>query len=134
MVQPAITPKKRALMPSTPLRRRLRGLGHALDSIVHVGKAGLTRSSVVHLTKALFDHELIKVKLEAECPDDRFVMADRLAEQPGVNIVQILGRTILIYKRHPQEPKFEGKSAAGAPAEPAPVPKRGRPQRLGRRR
>ncbi|MES1172386.1 MAG: YhbY family RNA-binding protein [Bacteroidota bacterium] len=102
-------PKKRALMPSTELRRRLRGHGHALEAIVHVGKEGVTRGLVTHLTLALFDHELVKVKLAAECPVDRFAVADKLAEEPGVNVVQILGRTILVYKRHPQKPRFEGK-------------------------
>jgi len=36
-------------------------------------------------------------------------VAERLAEEPGVNVVQILGRTVLLYKRHPQKPRFEGK-------------------------
>jgi len=134
MSQAATTPKKRALMPSTPLRRRLRGHGHALDSIVRIGKGGLTQAITIHLTKALFDHELVKVKLEAECPDDRFVMADRLGAEPGVNVVQILGRTILLYKRHPQEPRFEGKRAEGAPEAVPVVPKRGRPKTGSRRR
>jgi len=114
MSQPATTSKKRALMPSTPLRSRLRGHGHALDAIVRIGKAGVTPAITAHLTKALFDHELVKVKLEAECPDDRFTVADQLGEQPGVNVVQILGRTLLLYKRHPQEPRFEGPRAAGS--------------------
>jgi len=113
MSQPATTPKKRALMPSTPLRSRLRGHGHALDAIVRIGKSGVTRAITAHLTKALFDHELVKVRLEAESPDDRYTVADQLAEQPGLNVVQILGRTILLYKRHPQEPRFEGKRAEG---------------------
>lgn len=112
MSQPAVTPKKRALMPSTPLRSRLRGHGHGVDALVRIGKAGVTPAITAHLTRALFDHELVKVKLEAECPDDRYAVADRLAQQPGVNVVQILGRTILLYKRHPQEPRFEGPRAA----------------------
>jgi RNA-binding protein len=130
MSQPATTPKKRALMPSTPLRSRLRGHGHALDAIVRIGKAGVTRAITAHLTKALFDHELVKVRLEAESPDDRYRVADQLAEQPGVNVVQILGRTILLYKRHPQEPRFEGNRAEGgenAVAKPAkPIGRRSR--------
>src|SRR3569833_2780849 len=111
MSQPATSPMKRALMPSTPLRSRLRGHGHALDASVRVGKAGLTPAITAHLTKALFDHELVKIKLEAECPDDRYTVAVQLGEQPGVNVVQILVRTSLLYMRHPQEPRFEGMRA-----------------------
>jgi RNA-binding protein len=110
-VASAPNPKKRSLMPSTPLRRALRAHGHAMTAIVHLGKESVTPGVERHLVKALFDHELVKVKLAAECPLDRFTVAERLSAMPGVKIVQILGRTILLYKRHPQEPRFEGKRA-----------------------
>ncbi len=110
--QPPTSPKKRSLMPSTELRRRLRAHGHALSPIVHVGKEGVTPGLIGHLTLALFDHELVKVRMGTECPLDRFAVAEALAAVPGVSVVQILGRTILLYKRHPQEPRFEGKRAA----------------------
>ena len=112
----ATSPKKRSLMPSGDLRRKLRGHGHALSALVQVGKAGVTDGLVGQLTQALFDHELVKVKIGSECPTDRFAVADRLAEEPGVNVVQILGRTILLYKRHPKTPRFEGKRSAAASA------------------
>lgn len=113
---PPTSPKKRSLMPSTPLRRRLRGAGHALSALVRVGKEGVTPAVTKQLTQVLFDHELVKVKLEAECPADRFTVAERLGEEPGVNVVQILGKTILLYKRHPREPRFEGEKARAAGA------------------
>lgn len=109
--QPPTSKKKQALMPSTPLRRRLRAHGHALDPLVRIGKEGITPGLLRQLNHILFDHELGKVKLETECPVDRFAAAGVLAEQPGVNIVQILGRTILVYKRHPQNPRYEGAKA-----------------------
>ena len=123
-------------MPSSPLRSRLRGHGHALDAIVRIGKAGVTRAITAHLTKVLFDHELVKVKLEAESPEDRYTVADQLAEQPGVNVVQIVGRTILLYKRHPQEPRFEGKRANpgdDAATEPGKEPGKNTGRKGGRR-
>ena len=64
--------------------------------------------------QALADHELIKIKIGGESPSDRFAVADKLATEPGVSIVQIVGRVILAYKRHPKTPKFEGKRAKGA--------------------
>jgi len=112
----ATSPKKRSLMPSDDLRRKLRGHGHALSALVQVGKAGVTKGLVGQLTQALFDHELVKVKIGSECPLDRFEVAERLAGEPGVNVVQIVGRTILLYKRHPKTPRFEGKRAS-TPAE-----------------
>jgi RNA-binding protein len=105
------SPRKQSLMPSTPLRRVLRAHGHALPAVVQIGKAGTNPAVIAQVARALFDHELIKVKLARECPETRFEVAEHLGEGPGVNVVQILGRTILLYKRHPKQPRFEGKAA-----------------------
>jgi RNA-binding protein len=106
------SPKKKSLMPSSPLRRRLRALGHPLRPIVQVGKEGVSPALTKQAAHALHDHELIKVKIGSECPQDRFEVAERLAAEPGVNVVQVLGKVVLLYKRHPQHPKIEGKGAA----------------------
>ena len=98
-------------MPSTPLRRLLRASGHALQAVVQIGEGGTNEAVIAQVAQALLDHELIKVKLGQECPETRFEVAERLGEGPGVNVVQILGRTILLYKRHPKEPRFEGEVA-----------------------
>jgi RNA-binding protein len=111
---PPTNPKKKSLMPSGELRRRLRGLAHRLSPVVQIGKEGVTPAVIRQVTGALHDHELIKVKLGGEGPDDRFAAAERLGEQPGVNVVQILGRVIVLYKRHPEKPRYEG--AASKPA------------------
>ncbi len=96
-------------MPSTKLRRSLRGHGHGLTPLVQIGKEGLTPAVVTQLGQALLDHELVKVKLVGENPESRFSVADALAREPGVQVVQVLGRTILVYKCHPDRPQFEGR-------------------------
>jgi RNA-binding protein len=103
-------------MPTGELRRKLRAHGHPLRAIVRVGKSGITAGVLAQVAQTLFDHELIKVKIEAECPVDRFAIGDELAAQPGTQVVQIVGRTVLVYKRHPQKPRFEG--AASRPLTP----------------
>ncbi|HZL16453.1 MAG TPA: YhbY family RNA-binding protein [Polyangia bacterium] len=114
MISPA-SPKKRSLMPSSKLRRALRAHGHALSALVHVGKGGLSPAVIKQVEQTLHDHELVKIKVDTDSPDDRLGVAELLAARPGVNIVQIVGHAILIYKRHPREPRFEG----GAPEVPA---------------
>jgi RNA-binding protein len=104
-------------MPTGDLRRKLRAHGHALKPLVQVGKAGITKGVLAQVAQALFDHELIKVRIATECPVDRFAVADALAEQPGTNVVQLLGRIVLVYKRHPEKPRFEGKAAREREAE-----------------
>jgi RNA-binding protein len=116
---PPTSPHKRALMPSGKLRRALRAHGHGQSALVQIGKNGVTRGLLKELAQALHDHELVKVKIGSECPQDRFAVADALAAEPGTNVVQILGRTLLVYKRHPHAPRFEGpprpSSSKGSP-------------------
>ncbi len=113
------SPKKRSLMPSSKLRRALRGHGHALSPIVHIGKGGASPAVLKQAEQALADHELVKVKVDADSPDDRFATADLLGAQPGVSVVQIVGHSILIYKRHPQKPRYEGSRADKGPGKGA---------------
>jgi RNA-binding protein len=88
-------------------RRHLRGLGHHLEPLVQVGKLGLTDAAVAAIDQALGDHELVKVRIGTECPEDRADVAGRLAPLVKGEIAQMLGRTLLVYRRHPKEPKIQ---------------------------
>jgi len=118
-----VNPRKQSLMPSGKLRRTLRAAGHHLCPVVQIGKEGLTEAVLRQLDRALADHELVKVKVGTESPEDRFAVAEALAGAgAGTKVAQILGRTVLVYRRHPEKPRFEP-----APAAPeAPGRRRGR--------
>lgn len=100
-------PDKRMLMPSSPLRRKLRAAGHHLSAVVQVGKEGVSDAVLRQLDRALLDHELVKVKVGTETPEDRFDSAERLGAGCGAQVAQVLGRTVLVYRKHPEKPKFE---------------------------
>jgi len=100
-------PKKQSLMPAGKLRKALRAAGHHLSPIVQVGKEGVTAAVLNQLDEALETHELVKVKVGSESPEDRFEAAARLASAPGARLAQVLGRTVLVYRKHPKKPKFE---------------------------
>ncbi len=103
----ATNPKKKSLMPSGPLRSKLRGAGHSLEPVVQIGHHGTTDAVVKQVRQALLDHELVKIRLGTECPDDRFDVAARLSTEDKLQIVQILGRTILVYQRDLKKSRFE---------------------------
>jgi RNA-binding protein len=88
-------------------RRHLSGLGHTLQPIVTVGKEGITDSVVAALGQALLDHELVKVKVGSSATDDRKDVAPALAERTEADLVSIVGKTMLIYKAHPEKPKIK---------------------------
>jgi RNA-binding protein len=87
-------------------RRHLRGLGHHLEPIVQIGKHGLTAPVTAAVGAALERHELVKVRIGTECPEARDDVATSLGEALGAEVAQKLGRTVLLYKRHPKEPKI----------------------------
>ncbi len=105
-------------MTSGPLRRKLRAAGHHLSAVVQVGKEGVSEPVLRQLSRALLDHELVKVKIGGESPEDRFEAAGRLADGAGAQVAQILGRTLLLYRRHPKKPRFEPGPAGAAPEAP----------------
>jgi RNA-binding protein len=85
-------------------RKRLRGLAHALEPIVRVGKSGLSEAVVSATSRALLDHELIKVRLYE--PEDKHAMAGELAERTASSLCGLLGHTVILYKRHPKQPRI----------------------------
>ena len=99
---------KKTAVPKLPgaSLRHLRGLGHDLEPVIMVGKAGVTESLVRATNAALLTHELIKVRVQGEAPVERREAATALAEASDAVLAQVLGRTFLLYKRHPKKPKI----------------------------
>ncbi len=128
MIAPT-SPRKRALMPSSPLRRALRAAGHHLAPVVQVGKEGVSEAVVRQLDEALSAHELVKVKVGTESPEDRFEAAERLGASASAQVAQILGRTALLYRKHPEKPRFEKPPETIARQEPSAPARRRRPGR-----
>jgi RNA-binding protein len=79
-------------------RKHLRGLAHALEPVVHVGRSGVTESVLAGVDAALTAHELIKVRLHA--PDDKKALAAELAEKSGAETCGLVGHTVILYREN----------------------------------
>ena len=79
-------------------KRYLRSEAHHLNAIFQVGKDGVSSNQVKGIVEALEAQELIKVKLLESCPDDVHTVALELSVQAKAEVVQIIGRTIVLYK------------------------------------
>jgi RNA-binding protein len=88
-------------------RRFLRGLGHHLEPVVQVGKDGISEGLVGALDSALVTHELIKIKLGEAAGGDRDTIGAALAEACAADLVQVLGRTVLLYRPRAEDPTIE---------------------------
>ena len=85
----------------------VRSLGQKLEPVVMMGKEGVTPTVVEAAREAIKKRELIKVRVLQNCmeePEDAITM---LAERADVNLVQIIGRNGLLYKRNFDKPKIE---------------------------
>ena len=83
---------------SNERKKQLRSLGHSLKPIVTVAGNGLSDNVVAEIDRALSDHELIKVKLAVEEREDRTAVCDEIAKLLQAEIVQSIGKTILLLR------------------------------------
>src|SRR6185436_494490 len=70
-------------------RKQLRALAHPLEPIVQVGKAGLSDAVLTAVSRALLDHELIKVRLYE--PEDKRTLASELATRSASSLCGLVG-------------------------------------------
>lgn len=87
-------------------RRALRALGNALKPVIFIGKDGVTEAVLAAVDDAHRGQELIKAKVLDTCPLDRREAAAALDAASASSVVQILGRTLLLYRRDPEHPRI----------------------------
>ncbi len=89
-------------------RAYLRGLGHTLKSLVHVGKDGVTEALIDSIRQVLSTHELIKVRVRDSAPESPRESAEAVANAIENSVViQAVGYTALIYRPHPDKPDIK---------------------------
>lgn len=98
-------------------RRQLRAAGHALDAVVQVGHQGLHLPLAEAIDTALERHELIKLRCLESSPCSIGAVALWVHRVTGAQVVQLLGRTLLAYRRHPQKPRIRLEGASESAAE-----------------
>ena len=86
-------------------RRHLRALGHHLRPTVQVGSAGASEAVADKTSGELDAHELIKVKVGQGCGAPKEIGAT-LAEATSAHLVQVLGRTLLLYRQRAEDPEI----------------------------
>ena len=87
---------------SSSQRKQLRADAHHLQPLVQVGHAGVQPAVVAAVSRALRDHELIKVRLHE--PEDKHAMAEQLASEARAALCGLVGHTVILYKPKPNRP------------------------------
>ena len=86
-------------------RAYLKGLAMTMDPIFQIGKSSLTPELTAAVAEALEARELIKLNILKNCVDDGNVLAAVLAERTHAQVVQVIGKKIVLYKKAKDEKK-----------------------------
>ncbi|MBC2372020.1 ribosome assembly RNA-binding protein YhbY [Listeria booriae] len=79
-------------------KRFLRKEAHDIDAIFQVGKGGVSPNLVKQVAEALKVRELIKISILQNCDEPKEEVAEMISSRSGSELVQIIGRTIILYK------------------------------------
>ena len=88
-------------------RAYLSGLANGLDPILHMGKGGLSDAMIRQADDALTARELLKGKALETAPISAIETAQAIAEAVGAEVVQVVGRTFVLYRRNEKEPQIQ---------------------------
>lgn len=86
-------------------RAYLKGLAMNRETVVRIGKAGLTPEITAAAEEALRARELIKVDVLKSCTEDERELARTLSERTRSLVVQVIGRKIVLYRQNGDESK-----------------------------
>ena len=81
-------------------RAQLRALGNPLDTILQVGKDGITENTVQSVTDMLSKREIIKCRVLENSGLTAREAADTLAKACLAEVVQTIGTRFVLYKEN----------------------------------
>ncbi len=82
--------------------KSLKQRAHHLDPVVLLGAKGLTDAVHVEIDRALFAHELIKIKLSSKDKAEKQRLAEAICAKHGADLIAQVGHTLTIYRKKPE--------------------------------
>ena len=88
-------------------RAYLKSLAMTMDPVIHVGKSSVTPELITSVDEAIDKRELIKLAVLKNCMDDPKEIANVIAERTHSQVVQVIGKKIVLYRKNKDKPKIE---------------------------
>ncbi|WP_153733011.1 ribosome assembly RNA-binding protein YhbY [Sporosarcina obsidiansis] len=88
-------------------KRFLRSEAHHLQPLFQIGKSGLTEAILAQIDEALEARELLKVSILQNCEEDKTEIAERIGAFKGIEVVQVIGNTIVLYRESKEKKRIE---------------------------
>ena len=79
-------------------RAQLRGMANTMETILQIGKTGISDQTIKQIDDALVARELIKIRTLETSPLSSCESADLVAEKVGADVVQVIGSKIVLYR------------------------------------
>jgi RNA-binding protein len=86
-------------------KKQYKSIGHHLKPVLIVAENGLSEGVAAELERALNDHELIKVQFRISEREERIALIEALCKSGKAQLVQMIGKMALIYRKNPQPNK-----------------------------
>lgn len=90
---------------TTKQRAYLKGLAMTMEPVFQCGKSSVTPEFVNAVSEALEKRELVKISVLQNCGDDPKELGILLAERTRSQLVQVIGKKIVLYKENTDEKK-----------------------------
>lgn len=87
-------------------RAFLRSLANEIDTILMVGKSGISSDIMKQADDALTAREIMKAKVLETAPLSSKEAAEQIAGQTQSEVVQVIGSKFVLYRKNPKEPKI----------------------------
>lgn len=91
---------------TTKQRAYLKGLAMNIEPTFRIGKSSLTPEFCEGIREILEARELIKVAVLNNCADDPKELSRILAERTGSEVVQVIGKRIVLYRESKTQKKL----------------------------
>jgi RNA-binding protein len=82
-------------------------MGVALEPVVNIGQEGVTPTVVESAKEVIKKRELIKVRVQKNAPGEPKDVLNMLTERVDADLVQVIGRNGLLFKRNFDKPRVE---------------------------
>lgn len=91
---------------TTKYRAYLKSQAMTMDTILQIGKSCLTPEVTSAVDEALEARELIKIGVLQNCVEDPREMASMLAERTRSQVVQVIGKKIVLFRQAKKNSKY----------------------------
>lgn len=88
-------------------RAYLKSLAMKIDPVFRVGKDSISPELIEGIREAVDARELIKIAVLQNCMDDPKELAQILAERTRSDVVQVIGKKIVLYKESKDHKKIQ---------------------------